>query len=147
MLWLLIWKAYVRHEVRGASNEYPQHMFLWRTRENYPIILPDTTPLLRRHTTSVKFHLQSNSIYYSYRKLKDFYGWPLNIPKIMDMLNEQLFSCQWQPVTVFENIPYWNLQYNLMHQNISLVIHQETFIHHSCSNKGQKQKCILFFPD
>ena len=24
---------------RGASNEYPQHMFLWRTRENYPIII------------------------------------------------------------------------------------------------------------
>ena len=23
----------------GASNEYPQHMFLWRTRENYPIII------------------------------------------------------------------------------------------------------------
>ena len=23
----------------GASNEYPQHMFLWRTGENYPTIL------------------------------------------------------------------------------------------------------------
>ena len=21
---------------RGASNEYPQHMFFWRTRQNYP---------------------------------------------------------------------------------------------------------------
>ena len=24
---------------RGASNEYPQHTFLWRTRENYPRII------------------------------------------------------------------------------------------------------------
>ena len=24
---------------QGASNEYPQHMFLWRTGENYPIII------------------------------------------------------------------------------------------------------------
>ena len=24
---------------RGASNEYPQHMFLWWTGENYPIII------------------------------------------------------------------------------------------------------------
>ena len=24
---------------RGASNEYPQHMFLWRTGENYPRII------------------------------------------------------------------------------------------------------------
>ena len=23
----------------SASNEYPQHMYLWRTRENYPIII------------------------------------------------------------------------------------------------------------
>ena len=32
MLWVLI-----RH-YRGDSNEYPQHMFLWRTTENYPLI-------------------------------------------------------------------------------------------------------------
>ena len=25
---------------RGASNEYPQHMFLWRNKKNYPIIIP-----------------------------------------------------------------------------------------------------------
>ena len=24
---------------QGTSNEYPQHMFLWRTGENYPIII------------------------------------------------------------------------------------------------------------
>ena len=24
---------------RGASNEYPQHMFLWKTREKYPRII------------------------------------------------------------------------------------------------------------
>ena len=24
---------------RGASIEYPQHVFLWRTRENYPRII------------------------------------------------------------------------------------------------------------
>ena len=24
---------------RGDSNEYPQHMFLWRTDENYPSII------------------------------------------------------------------------------------------------------------
>ena len=24
---------------RGASNEYPQHIFLWRNGENYPIII------------------------------------------------------------------------------------------------------------
>ena len=24
---------------RGTSNEYPQHMFLWRIRENYPRII------------------------------------------------------------------------------------------------------------
>ena len=26
------------------SNEYPQHMFLWRTRENYPSIIPKYPP-------------------------------------------------------------------------------------------------------
>ena len=35
---------------RGASNEYPQHMFLWRTGENYPRIIIKysslTSPLL-----------------------------------------------------------------------------------------------------
>ena len=24
---------------RGASNEYPQHMFLWRNKKNYPTII------------------------------------------------------------------------------------------------------------
>ena len=24
---------------RGDSNEYPQHMFLWRTIENYPLMI------------------------------------------------------------------------------------------------------------
>ena len=29
----------------GTSNEYPQHMFLWRIRENYPIIITKYTSL------------------------------------------------------------------------------------------------------
>ena len=24
---------------RGASNEYPEHMFLWRNKKNYPTII------------------------------------------------------------------------------------------------------------
>ena len=30
--------------VRGISNEYPQHMILCRTGENYPILSPNTSP-------------------------------------------------------------------------------------------------------
>ena len=30
---------------QGASNEYPQHTFLWRTGENYPIIITKYSPL------------------------------------------------------------------------------------------------------
>ena len=49
MLWVLIKSASGEKNVccgywleaphRGTSNEYPQHMFLWRTGENYPIII------------------------------------------------------------------------------------------------------------
>ena len=31
---------------RGASNEYPQHMFSWRTREHYPIIITKYSSLM-----------------------------------------------------------------------------------------------------
>ena len=31
---------------RGDSNEYPQHMFLWRTKENYPLIITKYPPYL-----------------------------------------------------------------------------------------------------
>ena len=30
---------------RGASNEYPQHIFLWRTGENYPRIITEYSSL------------------------------------------------------------------------------------------------------
>ena len=29
---------------RGDSNEYPQHMFLWRNKQNYPLIITKTPP-------------------------------------------------------------------------------------------------------
>ena len=41
MLWVLI-----RIASRGDSNEYPQHMFLWRTDENYPSIIIKYPPYL-----------------------------------------------------------------------------------------------------
>ena len=31
---------------RGNSNEYPHHMFLWRTIENYPLIIIKYPPYL-----------------------------------------------------------------------------------------------------
>ena len=32
--------------LRGNSNEYPQHMFLWRTIENYSLIIIKYPPYL-----------------------------------------------------------------------------------------------------
>ena len=31
---------------RGDSNEHPQHMFLWRTEENYLLIITKYPPIL-----------------------------------------------------------------------------------------------------
>ena len=31
---------------RGATNEYPQHMFLWRNNQNYPLIVTKYPPYL-----------------------------------------------------------------------------------------------------
>ena len=31
---------------RGDSNEYPQHIFLWRNKENYPLIITKYPPYL-----------------------------------------------------------------------------------------------------
>ena len=40
MLWVLI------RIVRGDSNEYPQHMFLWRNKKKYPLIITKYPPYL-----------------------------------------------------------------------------------------------------
>ena len=40
MLWVLI-----RIASWGDSNEYPQHMFLWRNKQNYPFIIMKYPPL------------------------------------------------------------------------------------------------------
>ena len=37
MLWVLIRSASLEAPQRGASNEYPQHMFLWRNKKNINI--------------------------------------------------------------------------------------------------------------
>ena len=44
MLWVLIRIASTPR--RGDSNEYPQHMFLWRNKENYPSIIIKYPPYL-----------------------------------------------------------------------------------------------------
>ena len=31
---------------RGDSNEYPQHMFLWSNKQNYPLIITKYPPYL-----------------------------------------------------------------------------------------------------
>ena len=31
---------------RGDSNEYPQHIFLWRNKQNYPLIITKYLPYL-----------------------------------------------------------------------------------------------------
>ena len=41
MLWVLI-----RIAQRGDSNEYPQHMFLWRNKQTYPLIITKYPPYL-----------------------------------------------------------------------------------------------------
>ena len=39
-MWPKLWPQSKYESPRwGTSNEYPQHMFLWRTGENYPIII------------------------------------------------------------------------------------------------------------
>ena len=38
---------------QGDSNEYPQHMFLWRNKQNDPVIIPKYPPYL--------FHSKNNS--------------------------------------------------------------------------------------
>ena len=51
----------------GASNEYPQRMFLWRTGENYPIIITKFSSLtIPLHTTN---NAQTCSLF-SPRRLK-----------------------------------------------------------------------------
>ena len=32
------------HPRQGDSNEYPQHILLWRTKENYPLIITKYHP-------------------------------------------------------------------------------------------------------
>ena len=31
---------------RGDSNEYPQHMFLWKNKQNYPLLITKYSPYL-----------------------------------------------------------------------------------------------------
>ena len=62
MLWVLIRIASPGYSLesprRGKSNEYPQHIFLWRTTENYPLIITKYPPylLLCAHVC-LKMHL------------------------------------------------------------------------------------------
>ena len=50
MLWVLITIACCGYSLelpqRGGSNEYPQHMFLWRNKQNYPLIITKYPPYL-----------------------------------------------------------------------------------------------------
>ena len=46
MLWVLIRITSTESPHRGDSNEYPQHMFLWRTDENYPSLIIKYPPYL-----------------------------------------------------------------------------------------------------
>ena len=67
----------------GASNEYPQHTFLWRTGENYPIIITKysslTIPLwhIKKKTTKNKKSFfccfQSTCIYPKYSTISSPY--------------------------------------------------------------------------
>ena len=55
MLWVLMWVLIncniccgysLASPQRGDSNEYSQHMFLWRNKQNYPSIITKHTPYL-----------------------------------------------------------------------------------------------------
>ena len=39
-------RGYVVGTHRGDSNEYPQHMFLWRNKQNHPLIITTYPPYL-----------------------------------------------------------------------------------------------------
>ena len=45
--------------IGGDSNEYPQHMFLWRTGENYPSLIIKYPPYLFYWSHLVKWFVQS----------------------------------------------------------------------------------------
>ena len=45
----------------GTSNEYPQHMFLWRTEENYPRVVTKYFLPLKSSATTKPFSTQSSS--------------------------------------------------------------------------------------
>ena len=48
----------IRIAIRGDSNEYAQHMFLWRTVENYPLIIIKYPPYLLHWKGTVIFTLE-----------------------------------------------------------------------------------------
>ena len=86
MLWVLIRSASpktccgysIEAPHRGASDEYPQHMFLWRTGENYPVILTKsslTIPLL------FGWKKKKNKVFYlELWKGHFFFSWKFDIP-------------------------------------------------------------------
>ena len=58
---------------RGASNEYTQHMFLWRTVENYPVIVTNYSSLsspLNKYYLSCAFSIVFQNVvgWYSFRR-------------------------------------------------------------------------------
>ena len=46
LLWVLIRIASPLRFYGGDSNEYPQRMFLWRNKQNYPLIITKYPPYL-----------------------------------------------------------------------------------------------------
>ena len=48
--------------IGGDSNEYPQHMFLWRTGENYPSVIIKYPPYLFYWSHLVKWVVQSEKV-------------------------------------------------------------------------------------
>ena len=77
MFWVLIRIASSR---RGDSNEYPEHMFLWRTDENYPSIIIKYPPYL--------FFWKSNTCKINIENVREAYTVALSSPsEVITMLN------------------------------------------------------------
>ena len=68
---------------RGDSNEYPQHMFLWRNKQNYPLIITKYPSYL--------FHLQTTGRRHNSIHSKDYFCQKLNKMK-MSYKNDEIAS-------------------------------------------------------
>ena len=79
MSWVLIRIASLRrfdsNELRGDSYEYSQHMFSWRTKNNYPSIIIKYTPYLfhwlLKFAVDLKDHARRKDIFTYFLNAKD----------------------------------------------------------------------------